>query len=96
MNWLFYTDYDIEGTEIEGTVLKFLKNKGHQYWNLLPQGTGEIQIWQSLGIECEKSRGHSSVTSEGRLKKLFAPVCMSKDIITKHFNWLGMDSWGEM
>ena len=39
-----YTDYDIEGTEIEGTVLKFLKNKGHQYWNLLPQGTGEIQI----------------------------------------------------
>ena len=41
---LQYTDYDIEGTEIEGTVLKFLKNKGHQYWNLLPQGTGEIQI----------------------------------------------------
>ena len=39
-----FTDYDIEGTEIEGTVLKFLKNKGHQYWNLLPQGTGEIQI----------------------------------------------------
>ena len=39
-----YTDHDIEGTEIEGTVLKFLKNKGHQYWNLLPQGTGEIQI----------------------------------------------------
>ena len=26
-----YTHYDIEGTEIQGTVLKTFKNKGHQY-----------------------------------------------------------------
>ena len=28
-----YTHYEIEGTEIQGTVLKFFKNKGHQYSN---------------------------------------------------------------
>ena len=28
-----YTHYEIEGTEIQGTVLKIFKNKGHQYSN---------------------------------------------------------------
>ena len=40
-----YTDYEIEGTEIQGTVLKFLKIfKGHQYSNFSPQGTPKIGI----------------------------------------------------
>ena len=39
-----YTYYEIQGTEIQGTVLKILKIKGHQYSNLLPQGTPKLGI----------------------------------------------------